>query len=71
MSAQEQLGLTVLERTRDAIAVLRDGDVVLESVRRRYAGECVLCGCGEYSACEGALGNCHWVAPNLCSGCAA
>jgi hypothetical protein len=32
--------------------------------------ECEVCGCTEFSACRTPEGPCHWVSPNLCSGCA-
>lgn len=32
---------------------------------------CRVCGCTQNQACVTDAGPCHWVAPDLCSGCAA
>jgi hypothetical protein len=31
--------------------------------------QCRNCGCTEHRACQDKGGNCHWVAPDLCSSC--
>lgn len=39
-------------------------------VPMRVGPRCRVCGCTENNACEGDLGGCYWVEPDLCSGCA-
>lgn len=53
------------------VQVVSDWGEALVSVQRRYAGECVVCGCGEYRACDpdDRGRTCWWVEESLCSRC--
>ena len=39
------------------------------AARLAHEPECKVCGCSEYDPCWDGWAACHWVAPDLCSGC--
>lgn len=52
--------------SRLAPATMMDEVILLNAMLTH----CRVCCCTEYNACEGALGGCYWVEPDLCSRCA-